>query len=245
MLTQVTSFLPKMVSILKKNSKLIGFGIIVLFANLCQSQDVGFPERGDEEESKQNAAKRKPIYIPGRCRENELLYPGDQLDDWICDCSPGHLFHPATDKCYSAYRKGPCSEGSYLILPKDKAIPECQINPCERDGNVRVRNECYSLGQPGPCPFPELSNVLGVNTTTLELACVSLSVVLNTRFDDDDDKTQTPAPTPADINLDEAPLCAKGCKRYINGTCPTVDEVTTTSKPLIHNRIITTLKSNL
>lgn len=45
-----------MVSILKKTSKLIGFVIIVLFANLCQSQDVGFPERGDEEESKQNAA---------------------------------------------------------------------------------------------------------------------------------------------------------------------------------------------
>lgn len=32
---------------------------------------------------------KKPLFIPGRCAPNELLYPGDHKDDWVCDCKPG------------------------------------------------------------------------------------------------------------------------------------------------------------
>lgn len=30
---------------------------------------------------------KKPV--AGTCEQNEYLYPGDQKDDWVCDCKPG------------------------------------------------------------------------------------------------------------------------------------------------------------
>lgn len=33
---------------------------------------------------------RQPVYMPATCPIGELLYPGDQKDDWICDCRPGN-----------------------------------------------------------------------------------------------------------------------------------------------------------
>lgn len=33
---------------------------------------------------------KKPVYIPGKCKQNELLYPGHN-NDWICDCNPGKI----------------------------------------------------------------------------------------------------------------------------------------------------------
>lgn len=32
---------------------------------------------------------KKPVLTPIRCGANELLYPGDDIDDWMCDCKPG------------------------------------------------------------------------------------------------------------------------------------------------------------
>lgn len=36
---------------------------------------------------------RKPLYVPARCARYQLLYPGDQPNDWICDCAPGERWH--------------------------------------------------------------------------------------------------------------------------------------------------------
>lgn len=32
-----------------------------------------------------------PVYLPSRCKIGELFYPGDQSDDWVCDCTPGNI----------------------------------------------------------------------------------------------------------------------------------------------------------
>lgn len=32
---------------------------------------------------------RKPLFVPGRCKDDEYLYPGDHADEWVCDCKPG------------------------------------------------------------------------------------------------------------------------------------------------------------
>lgn len=75
------------------------------------------------------------------------------------------------DTCYPAYTRGPCSQGQYLILPRNKVVPECKSNPCVRDHFVPFRGGCYELNKPGPCALPELANVVGVNKTTLEIIC--------------------------------------------------------------------------
>lgn len=84
---------------------------VVIFASLflaVKSQNFGFPEQAGQRldsESKNvctnylvtflgkfcNVQGRFPLYIPGLCPENQLLYPGDQKSDWICDCSPGKM----------------------------------------------------------------------------------------------------------------------------------------------------------
>lgn len=35
---------------------------------------------------------RVPLYAPDKCPDNELLYPGNQEHDWICDCGLGRFF---------------------------------------------------------------------------------------------------------------------------------------------------------
>uniref|UniRef100_A0A1B0DNZ6 Uncharacterized protein n=1 Tax=Phlebotomus papatasi TaxID=29031 RepID=A0A1B0DNZ6_PHLPP len=154
---------------------------------------------------------RKPIFVPGRCNDNEYLYPGDHADEWVCDCQPGFVYYPDTSVCYLVHRRGPCQENQILILPKGKVIPECVTNPCGNDGLVRFQNACYELHKAGPCRFPELSNVVDVNVTTLEIQCQKLSVDLSNRFSEDEIKQYEVQ--------GEVPACAKGSKRQINGQC--------------------------
>ncbi|XP_059614294.1 uncharacterized protein LOC132260283 isoform X2 [Phlebotomus argentipes] len=154
---------------------------------------------------------RKPLFVPGRCSDNEYLYPGDHADEWVCDCKPGFIYHPDTSKCYLVYRQGPCQPRQMLVLPKGKAIPECVENPCREDGKVRFHNACYDLHKAGPCILPELTNVVDVNVTTLELQCQKLSVDLSNRFSDDEIKQYEVQ--------GEVPACPKGSKRQINGKC--------------------------
>lgn len=148
-----------------------------------------------------------------------MYYPGDQGDDWVCDCKPGkykyiilsifstfcsnvcsflifilkklyvfvsgYVYYPAENKCYAAFKKGPCREHEYLVLYNSTVIPVCVQNPCRHENWVRFRNSCYELGKPGPCPVPELSNVIGVNETTLEVICTkgySYNEVLSQRL---------------------------------------------------------------
>lgn len=168
---------------------------------------------------------RQPLYFPGRCSENELLYPGDQKDDWVCDCVPGHLFHPDTDKCYGMYTRGPCPNRQYLILPEGKSIPECENNPCTGLNRVPFRGVCHTLNKAGPCRYPELSYVVGVNVTNLKLDCVKQSSNLPTinfedRFDNAEQNGAESYPLPPII-----PLCADGSKRAINHTCEPSSQV--------------------
>ncbi|XP_026478975.1 uncharacterized protein LOC113385350 [Ctenocephalides felis] len=167
---------------------------------LCISgQQFGFPESVEDNTNRDN---RSALYIPGRCKENELLYPGDQKDDWICDCGAGTIYHPQTDKCYPIYRRGPCREGQHLILPKGKAIPQCETNPCN-ENSALYRGICQSFGTIGTCRVPELGRVIGVNTLTLEVDCVGPK--LANRLGE------------TDIEVEEG-IC-KGSKRFYRGTC--------------------------
>ncbi|CAH2045648.1 unnamed protein product, partial [Iphiclides podalirius] len=111
---------------------------------------IGFPEN-DENPKSANKQNRVPVFLPAKCPENELYYPGDQDSDWICDCRPGYLYHPGTDACWLAYKRGPCPAGQYLVLPKTSVIPICDNNPCIADNLVMWQGKCEVLGVIAPC----------------------------------------------------------------------------------------------
>lgn len=165
-----------------------------------------------------------PVFIPNRCGDNELLYPGDYKDDWVCDCRPGYIYHPTSSACYSPFRQGPCPRKSYLYLPKGQYIPQCQINTCNLDGIVSFNGGCHELGLSGPCKYPELSYVVAVNQTTMQLQCIAsqpLHTNLASRFGEDDDTTSEATVAPRDAEeVDSAVnLCPVGSKRWMNRTC--------------------------
>ena len=135
--------------------------------------------------------ERVPLYAPDKCPENQLLYPGNQKNDWICDCGPGYIYYPPQDGCFSAYRQGPCRQGYHLILKRNKVVPECVVNPCKDgfarfvpfefiveggnfDCNFRYKGKCYELDKPnGPClPVEVGGGIFGVNATTLTVECL-------------------------------------------------------------------------
>ncbi|KAG6460479.1 hypothetical protein O3G_MSEX012017 [Manduca sexta] len=184
--------------------------LFVAFLFVCSSiakntsDVIGFPE-SEENPDLKNKENRQPVFLPAMCPVNELFYPGDQKDDWICDCRPAHLYHPASDLCWPAFRQGPCPEGQYLTLPQDSPIPVCQNNPCAIDRQVQWNGKCEVLGNSAPCNhlFPTPA-ALGVNATTLVVSCVRLS--FNNRF--------TERVTTS--------VCPPGCKRSINGKCPVI-----------------------
>lgn len=132
----------------------------------------------------------------------------------MCDCLPGYVYHPDSDKCFQLFTKGPCQDNQYLALPRRKSIPDCIANPCRQEHKVLFRGRCHILHQPGPCPNPELSYVVGVNVTTLAVDCIKLSVQLPSRFADEDDNNEPAVPLP-----DIIPVCADGSKRVIKELC--------------------------
>lgn len=105
-------------------------------------------------------------------KATELLYPGDQIGDWACDCKPGYLYHPLTSKCWESHRKGPCGDGQILTSSKDSKVPECQRNRCTVN-YVYYKDACYQLGSLNPCPQEQGPRpiMLTVDATTLELVC--------------------------------------------------------------------------
>ncbi|KAJ8985261.1 hypothetical protein NQ317_007046, partial [Molorchus minor] len=106
-------------------------------------------------------------------QKNQLLYPGDQTHDWICDCGPGYIYYPEEDGCFAAYRRGPCPSGHHLIIKKGEVVPKCVSNPCE-DGFAIFNSTCFELGKPnGPCrPINEGGGIFDVNATTLNVECL-------------------------------------------------------------------------
>ncbi|XP_063709684.1 uncharacterized protein LOC134838143 [Culicoides brevitarsis] len=132
-------------------------------------------------------SKRKPISKPDICGDDELLYPGDLDDDWVCDCRPAFVYHPDYDRCYALHRQGPCQSGEHLVLKNGTKVPQCERNTCRRDNEVKFKGRCHTLGKRGPCQNIFTAEVVEVNETTLELGCVKtriFPVQLNTRFTD-------------------------------------------------------------
>ncbi|XP_041969144.1 uncharacterized protein LOC121725993 [Aricia agestis] len=164
---------------------------------------IAFPEI-EENINLVNKNDRRPVFLPSMCPENELFYPGDQKDDWICDCRPGYIFHPKTDACWPAYQRGPCDHGSYLILVPNSVIPECVRNPCVSDQMVIFNGKCEKLGATAPCGVTFPIKAVFVNATTLDIECTNV----NTE-------------SPFNQKIVEEPLksCPPGCKRVIQNKC--------------------------
>ncbi|KAG5670961.1 hypothetical protein PVAND_001190 [Polypedilum vanderplanki] len=119
---------------------------------------------------------RQPVIDRKRCNEaSELLYPGDNERDWVCDCKPAYLYMPTLQKCFMAYSKGPCSDDYFLYKDENSSIPKCVLNPCKRDGYVYFQNRCYALnGEEGCENYKKLIGrkvILTVDPTTLQLQC--------------------------------------------------------------------------
>lgn len=85
-------------------------------------------------------------------------------------------------------------------------IPECLPNRCNTDGLVTFKNSCHTLDKAGPCELPELSYVVSINTTTLELECIQQNLDLASRFGEADD-------------ANFGTTCLRGSKRAIQGKC--------------------------
>ncbi|XP_064552715.1 uncharacterized protein LOC135438351 [Drosophila montana] len=181
---------------------------------------IAYVEDADIDKRKMNLEGRKPLYSPARCARYQLLYPGDQLNDWICDCAPAALYHPETDACYPAYRQGPCNETEMLVLYKEKIIPECVSNPCRQDGHFLIRDKCFEFGNVNnsnnPCPNKEYTYVLGVNPKTLMVDCVQLSMQLETRISEQEPNQPV---APPDYHIELAEKCARGSRLSTQGRC--------------------------
>lgn len=139
-----------------------------------------YPEDPSNIESKQNARNRTPVYIPNRCQKNEILYPGDQEADWVCDCKPTFVYHPPTRQCYQLFTKGYCEGNLMLIHRKDAKHPECVLNRCHRQDRdmVEFEQECVELNQyHAKCSHHQLKQLVGVREDTNELGCVNISDV--------------------------------------------------------------------
>lgn len=142
-----------------------------------------YPADSSMIDSKNNARNRTPVFIPNRCQENEILYPGDQDSDWVCDCKPTYVYHPPTRKCYQMYTQGYCPEGTMISLKLDAKHPECIRNRCASDVAVQeprvwFNGTCVTLNAYHDfCKYGGLHRVIGIDEKTNELACVNLTEI--------------------------------------------------------------------
>ncbi|XP_053698232.1 uncharacterized protein LOC128745226 [Sabethes cyaneus] len=146
------------------------------------SELFGFPADPSMIESMRNARNRTPVYIPNKCLENEILYPGDQESDWVCDCKPTYVYHPPTRKCYEMYTQGYCENGFMIYLAQGAKKPECIRNDCYRPDPkiswVMYNGTCVQLNEyHRGCDVGKLKQFVGVNETTHELDCMNITGV--------------------------------------------------------------------
>lgn len=116
-----------------------------------------------------------------------------------------------------------------MVLARNQVLPECQRNPCAAD-QVPFQNSCYKLDTAGPCRMSaQISNVVGVNETTLEIICTKdyelNSVSVGTRSDAEfDDTTDSIAINPEGqqqiCTLYNKNSCFKGGIRWTQSKCP-------------------------
>ncbi|XP_058839888.1 uncharacterized protein LOC131695417 isoform X1 [Topomyia yanbarensis] len=147
------------------------------------SELFAFPADPSMIESMHNARNRTPVYIPNKCQKNEILYPGDQERDWVCDCKPTYVYHPPTRQCYEMYTQGYCENGTMIYLAPKAKHPDCIPNQCYNprypNGSLVFYNgSCVLLNEYHPsCNIGQLRQVVGINETTHELGCLNISGV--------------------------------------------------------------------
>lgn len=140
----------------------------------------GFPAEASVIESKQNARNRTPVFIPDQCGENEILYPGDQEHDWVCDCKPTFVYDPDNRKCHEMFTQGYCQPGYMISLPLNETEARCVLNDCYVSGRpyVKFDGECVELNTyHRTCKAGEIQRIVGVDEKTHQLSCMDISVV--------------------------------------------------------------------
>lgn len=111
-------------------------------------------------------------------------------------------------------------------------MPECRPNPCQLPNYVTFREQCYPLDKEGPCMFPELGNVVGVNETTLKVMCTKDSQILAV-IDRVGEENCTLPEKPVELPVGPAPQnvtvyheynkCLVGGRRWTAAKCPEQD----------------------
>uniref|UniRef100_A0A182PSI7 DUF4789 domain-containing protein n=1 Tax=Anopheles epiroticus TaxID=199890 RepID=A0A182PSI7_9DIPT len=210
---------------------LVCAAVVAVLPGLSRAQELfAFPADVVVNPYLENARNRTPVFIPGKCGTNEILYPGDHDNDWVCDCRPGHVYSPPQDSCYPLFQQGFCQSGEYVDLARPSKIVKCTRNVCTGKNEVPYKGRCVQLHRNNRlCKIERrISWVIGVNITTLELDCVEgttemLEVTVNNRNMGDDeevegDKTGSMKTTPV-IFFQGAKLCSDGTKTKYNGLC--------------------------
>ncbi|XP_077300254.1 uncharacterized protein LOC143921030 [Arctopsyche grandis] len=175
------------------------------------AQDAVAFEESIEDTLKLPADNRRPVENRQECDENELYYPGDNNDDWICDCRPSYIYYPDRSKCFPAFKKGPCKDNEYLIMPNNSYVPVCEKNPCYKEGFVRISRRCVQLGT--ACNIDSRRRY-GVEEGTLIPKCLPPpNEQIASRFSPEETGAQG-------TNEGKINYCFRGCKRYFNKTCP-------------------------
>lgn len=175
----------------------------------------------------ENAQNRTPVFIPGKCSPNEILYPGDHDNDWVCDCKPGYVYSPREDSCFPLFERGFCQPGEYVDLARPSMLVQCTKNVCQGKGElVPYQGQCVQLHRNNKlCPTQgNVRLVIGVNVATLQLDCVrgALEILSNRNTHGDDEHEEgNPAPkqTTTVIIYQGVKFCSNGTKAMYNGKC--------------------------
>uniref|UniRef100_A0A2M4BY53 Putative secreted protein n=1 Tax=Anopheles marajoara TaxID=58244 RepID=A0A2M4BY53_9DIPT len=176
----------------------------------------GFPADEQISHYLQNARNRTPIFVPGKCAENEILYPGDHESDWVCDCRPGHIYYPQMNKCYPLFKQGFCNPGEYVDVMRPSMIVNCTKNVCPGQNMVPYDGNCVELNRHNRiCKrVNRVYWVIGVNATTLELGCVppDATTMLH-RVNGEEGEDEEP------IQFEGANRCSNGTRTKYEGLC--------------------------
>ena len=117
--------------------------------------------------------KEGHVFYKGRCASLEakdVCKPTFELiinehGKGECECPPGQLFYPPTERCYVPYTQGPCKpqhiikvsydkrsrktlrtnltdDPSQIKIDDDSGIGDCEINPCPKEKMTPLDSRC-------------------------------------------------------------------------------------------------------
>ncbi|EAT32848.1 AAEL014914-PA [Aedes aegypti] len=193
------------------------------FCLISAEEFFGYNEEPENIPGRQNAKNRTAVFIPGKCGMNEILYPGDQDNDWVCDCRPAHVYHPGSNGCFPLYTRAYCAEDEFVEIKVGAKLPTCTKNPCQM-GLVPFNGTCVKLhsNNDGVCPLiKHIKFVIAVNETTLQLECVSNAPVnlhrkVGNRYSQD---PNVKLKEDGSVEFLRATKCAPGSAAEYKGAC--------------------------